>query len=406
MAKLLPLILAAIEYCRSVGCAIRRLDLWRPRERLQRRREGPKVRLSLTLSKYLSRHFLFWLVSVFLAFVSITLILDTVELMRRASGKEKATMDIVVMMGFLKLPFMIHSLLPFIVLFGALLAFWRLARTNEVVVARAAGISVWQFLLPAVFITFALGVFEVGGFNPFASAMLSKYEAIEAQYLQRRTSSLAVSQNGLWLRQADGRYQSVIHALRVSNKNMVLHDVIIFRFEGKDRFAERIDAETAQLGDGHWNLQNAWISAPLGQPLFRKQHRIRTNLTITKIQESFASPETMSSWDLPGFIRTMEAAGFSGHRHSLHFQSLLAFPFLLCAMVLIAASFTLRVNRRTGASFAIVGSVLCCFIIYFMSDVVHALGMSATIPTALAAWTPAGVSIMIGLAMLFHLEDG
>jgi lipopolysaccharide export system permease protein len=32
--------------------------------------------------------------------------------------------------------------------------------------------------------------------------------------------------------------------------------------------------------------------------------------------------------------------------------------------------------------------------------------MSATIPTALAAWTPAGVSIMIGLAMLFHLEDG
>ena len=104
------------------------------------------VRLSLTLSKYLSRHFLFWLVSVFFAFTGIALILDTVELMRRASGKEEATMDIVIMMSVLKLPFMIHSLLPFIILFGALLAFWRLARTNEVVVARAAGISVWQFL--------------------------------------------------------------------------------------------------------------------------------------------------------------------------------------------------------------------------------------------------------------------
>ena len=166
------------------------------------------MRLSLTLSKYLSRQFIFWFVSVFLAFASIALILDTVELMRRASGKADATMDIVFTMGLLKLPFMIHSLLPFIVLFGALLAFWRLARTNEVVVARAAGVSVWQFLLPAIFITFVVGVFEIGGFNPFASAMLSKYEAYEAEFLKRRTSMLAVSKNGLWLRQADGRYQS------------------------------------------------------------------------------------------------------------------------------------------------------------------------------------------------------
>jgi lipopolysaccharide export system permease protein len=364
------------------------------------------MRLSLTLSKYLSRHFFFWLISVFLAFASITLILDTVELMRRASGKEDATLDVVVQMGFLKLPYMLHSLLPFIILFGALLAFWRLARTNEVVVARAAGISAWQFLLPIVGITFLIGVFEVGGFNPFASAMLSKYESLEARFLKRKTSMLAVSKNGLWLRQADGPYQSVIHALRVSQANMMLHDVIIFRFEGKDKFSERIDASRAKLGDKHWKLENAWISTPLGQPKYRATYEIPTNLTITKIQESFASPETMSSWDLPEFIETMEAAGFSGHRHRLHFQSLLAFPILLCAMILIAASFTLRVNRRTGARFAIIGSVVFCFVIYFLSDVIQALGMSATIPSALAAWTPACVSVMIGLALLFHLEDG
>ena len=250
--------------------------------------------------------------------------------MRRASGKADATMDIVLTMGLLKLPFMIHSLLPFIVLFGALLAFWRLARTNEVVVARAAGVSVWQFLLPAIFITFVVGVFEIGGFNPFASAMLSKYEAYEAEFLKRRTSMLAVSKNGLWLRQADGRYQSVIHAQRVTNATMDLHDVIIFRFEDKDRFAERIDAQKARLEKGYWKLENAWISGPLTQAQFRKQHKLRTKLTLTKIQESFASPETMSSWDLPEFIGTMEAAGFSGHRHLLHFHSLLAFPFLLC----------------------------------------------------------------------------
>src|SRR3546814_3755319 len=61
---------------------------------------------------------------------------------------------------------------------------------------------------------------------------------------------------------------------------------------------------------------------------------------------SFASPEAMSFWELPEFIATLEAAGFSGHRHRLHYYTLLVYPLLLCSMVLIAAVFTLRVNRR------------------------------------------------------------
>jgi len=39
-------------------------------------------------------------------------------------------------------------------------------------------------------------------------------------------------------------------------------------------------------------------------------------------------------------------------------------------------------------------------------DIVFALGLSATIPVALAAWTPAGISMLMGAALLLHLEDG
>src|SRR3546814_15061323 len=83
---------------------------------------------------------------------------------------------------------------------------------------------------------------------PVASVLLLKFEQLESRYLDRSTSMLAVSKNGLWLRQADDRGQSVIHALSVSNKDMVLNDVIIFLYEGTDRFAGRIDAEHAQIG--------------------------------------------------------------------------------------------------------------------------------------------------------------
>ena len=46
------------------------------------------------------------------------------------------------------------------------------------------------------------------------------------------------------------------------------------------------------------------------------------------------------------------------------------------------------------------------FVLYFFSDVVLALGLSDSIPVVLAAWTPSGVTLLLGLAMLLHLEDG
>ena len=52
------------------------------------------------------------------------------------------------------------------------------------------------------------------------------------------------------------------------------------------------------------------------------------------------------------------------------------------------------------------GTVIPFWYTFFLTDIVHALGLSANIPILLAAWTPAGVSMLVGLAMLFHLEDG
>jgi lipopolysaccharide export system permease protein len=79
---------------------------------------------------------------------------------------------------------------------------------------------------------------------------------------------------------------------------------------------------------------------------------------------------------------------------------------LMAAMVLVAAIFALRASSRAGAAWSISGAVLCGFLLYFMSDLVYALGLSASIPALLAAWTPAGVSTLLGLSALFHIEDG
>ena len=58
-------------------------------------------------------------------------------------------------------PIVAEQALPFIVLIGAMVAFLNLSRRLELAVARAAGVSVWQFLAPALVVALALGVAEV-----------------------------------------------------------------------------------------------------------------------------------------------------------------------------------------------------------------------------------------------------
>jgi len=364
-----------------------------------------RLRLSPTLTGYIARQYLFWFATFFFAIVAIIFLATLVDLLDRLATKE-VSLAVTLKMALLKLPYLSQEVMPFTILFAAMATFWRLTRSHELVVARAAGVSVWQFLLPVLGSSVLIGLLAVAALNPFASALLGSYERLEASYIRNQESMLAVSESGLWLRQVDDVGQSVIHAERVTPGSVALQQVIVFRYAEGDRFVDRIDAREAQLQEGHWLLLDAWLSRPGEASNFQERFDLPTDLTVDKIQESFAPPETISFWSLPGFIELLTEAGFSAVRHKLQLHRLLATPVLLAAMVLLAASFSLRPQRRGRVGLVILSGVLAGFLLYFLSNFVFALGISGRIPVVLAAWTPAGVSVMLGIATLLHLEDG
>ncbi|MDP6830516.1 MAG: LptF/LptG family permease, partial [Alphaproteobacteria bacterium] len=175
------------------------------------------MRLSPTFSLYLGRQFLFGISFVLAILLALIFLIDVVELLRRAAGREAAGIGLVLGMAALNLPSLAQKVLPVATLFGAIVTFSRLTRSHELIVARAAGVSVWQFLAPALVIALLLGTIMMTLFNPLAAIMSSRYEQLEGRYLEGRQSLLAVSATGLWLRQADEFGQSVIHARHVSS---------------------------------------------------------------------------------------------------------------------------------------------------------------------------------------------
>jgi len=365
------------------------------------------VQFARTLSAYIARQFLVWFCGVFAAMATITFLVNYVELLRRGASRTNVSLSTLFEMAALQLPLTTQEVMPFAVLFGTMLAFWRLTRNNELVVARAAGVSVWQFLTPALLVALLIGVVAVTVFNPIAASMEASYQQLNNRDLRQGGDEMSISNNGLWLRQNDSEGgQVIIHGEKTGAPKLRLDRVSLFFFNGDSRFTSRVEAKSARLEKGYWLIDNGdrfRIGDP-PQPL--SELRLPTQLTTTKIEESLASPDTMSFWDLPGFITLLEQSGFAAQRHRLHFNVLLARPFLFCAMVLVAATFSLRMQRRGGGTMMIISGVVAGFLLYFVSDIVFALGLSDKLPVLLAAWTPTGISLIFGVSMLLHLEDG
>jgi lipopolysaccharide export system permease protein len=360
---------------------------------------------SWTLYRYLAWQFAMGVSVVFAGFTFLTFSIDIVNLFDVTAGKHVPT-AVVIGMSLLQLPDLAFKLMPFSVLLGGVFAFVRLSRSQELLAVRAAGVSAWNLLAPALTVAVGLGVFSVVAYTPLSSQLLVEYSGLEAKFIRGQESRLAISRNGLWLRQGDSHAQSVIHAQRVANQGIKLDDVIVFLYGAEDRFMGRIDASSAQLSTGIWTLTNAWVSGKDGKPQHYASYNLATTLTPSRIKESFASPETLSFWALPGFIATAQQAGFAATRYQLYFDSLLILPAMFAAMVFMAASFSLRLARLGGMTRVIVLSALAGFGIYFFGDVTQALGESGILPIVLAACAPATAAILLGMTLVFHQEDG
>ncbi len=369
------------------------------------------VNVPITLSKYIAKQSLSSIMIATGVIVSVIFLADLFELLRKSAGKENIQLYRIIEMAFLRLPEMAQKISPFAILIGGIMSLTKLSKTSELIVARSIGMSVWQFTMPSILVSVALGFFILMVFNPLAATLLARYEQLEARLFSGKASILAVSSSGLWLKQSDkapdgSQIEKIIHAMRISQRDMMLYEVIIFSFDENDRLIQRVDAETAKLEEGAWQVSKALITSPNSPANRLDELKIPTNMTNSELQDSFSSPETLSFWELTGFIKTLEKAGFSALKHRLHWNSLLSLPIMFASMILIAASFALRVKRGKKVGVIIGSGIFTGFIIYFLSDLIHALGLSGAMPVAVAAWTPPLVTLLIGVATLLHYEDG
>ncbi len=372
--------------------------------------------IAATLTAYVARRFAAMTVAMLAALSGLVSLFDLIELLRRAATRTDVGFSLVAEIAGLRVPYVMLQIMPFAILLGGIVAFWRLTRSSELIVARAAGVSAWGFLAGPVGVALLLGIAGTTAISPLSSIMLARAERLDNLYLRNSSGISALAGGRLWLRQADPglepRGVAIISGVPFGGQDLLrgrllrIGEVSVWRLSADDRPLARIEAPEARLMRGRWILTDAVVFGEDRRASAPATIEFPTELTPERIEESFASPDTLGFWSLPGFIAVLESAGFSAVRHRLHFQSLLSLPMLSAAMALLAAGFSMRPSRRGGVAQMIGGGVAAGFALFVLDKISSEFGEAGTLPVVLAAWAPAAAGLLLALALLLHLEDG
>jgi len=358
-----------------------------------------------TLSRYFGWRFLSAVLAVFAGTLVLTAMIDFLELLRRTGDIKDVSGLLVAKISFYRVPFITERVLPFAVLVGAMFCYLNLSRRLELVVARASGISAWQFIAPAIIIAALIGAMTTTVYNPISANMREQSTRLEAE-LSGRDGSFRNAGRDFWLRQRSEDGQAVINAKSSRQQGIELGGVSIFRFDASGHFRDRIEAKSATLEPGYWRLEETRFYASGVAPAEREIFRLNTTLTPVQVGESFATPETVPFWQLPSYIDLAENAGLTAAGYRLQYYQLLAQPFYLVAMVLLAAAVSLRFFRIGGVQKIVLGGIGAGFLLYVLAKITGDLSKAGLMAPMAAAALPPAVGGVTGLIALLYQEDG
>ena len=338
----------------------------------------------------------------------IFLVGNYIDLLNSSVGKHVG-FDVITKIAFLKIPELLHETIPFLMFISAILAFTKFSKSNEYTVIKASGISIWQFLFPFLAVTFTFGVLFITVLNPISTSLTDYSRKMASKYyLGDATSTLSFSSSGLWFIdkfESPEQQKRVVHAKYLNAKSSQLVEVSFLILDKDYNFLKRIDAKTATLSKGEWLLNNSMLFHV--HKLTQKESLIQlpTSFKEYDLKNSFVNPDSISIWRLWHFISILKASGYSALKHSAYFYKILARPFLMCGLILIAASFALKPMRFVSSIRVAFYGLSSGFILFFFNEIVTLLGVNGSIPSYLAAISSTLIVILLGVILILHAKE-
>ena len=358
------------------------------------------------LFRYFGLRYLGWLMISIVGLTSTVTLIQAIELARRASTKLQDGQSInIVGMSLLNVPAVIELTLPISLIVGSMACFEAWNRSNEFVVSRGFGRSIWTILSPASCAAGLVGLLFVVLVNPIGSLTSREYEKKMNALFGSGQQKLSVSADGIWLRDSQSAGQFIINGEMLDVETARIMAPMIYVFSDLNELELRIRATSMQLTDSGWIIEDATIWKNDGARMEKGSMMMPSGLVALDLGLSSEPPNTIPFVSLPAFIELLESAGLPTIEHRLHFHKLVSLPFLMVGLAMLSARATLTNMTRGRRVRLFTRGVIIAVSVFLFTHFMQVLGSSLRLPAIIAAWAPATVVIILGAILLARMDE-
>ena len=309
----------------------------------------------------------------------------------------------------LEMPYEVYLLFPMASLLGCLMGLGQMASHHELVVLRAAGMSIAQISMAVVkvalvliLVVTALGESILPGW--VQQAHQSKLHALSGgQSIQ--------TPQGFWVRDHNDFIK--ISAIAWNHR---LDDVHQFHFDEQHHlmYARHIDT-LQEITPGHWLAQGVQETSFLTQHLIEAQdtqgtHTLHTRVSSIKTmawevplawQRLGVSQRQLDEFTLPELYQILRASGQANTRHeTLIFTQRLMQPFTTLVMMLLAIPFIFGPLRSSSMGSKLLTGALVGFGFYIINRFLGSASQLYQWSSILAATAPTLVCALLGIGLM------
>ena len=340
------------------------------------------------ITSYISRTIFYAIAMTLLVFISLDFIFGLISQLERVTETYTAKEAFYYMS--LTVPRRLYDLIPYACLIGCLAGLGLLASTSELVVVRAAGVSVkriaWMALRPAlIFIAIALLLGE------FVSPYTEQTAENRRHFLKYNVTQQAPQK--VWNR--EGNEFMYVSAVLPDG---IIYGLTRYKFNDQHQLESASFTKEAAYQDGYWlekDISITFIGEASVSNEMLAERRWDTPLTPNLFNILVLAPEDISMRNLDYYTNYLEAQNLTASNYSLAFWQKLLQPLATASLVLIAISFVFGPLRSVTMGQRIFTGVIFGIVFVLLQKL---LG-----PSSLVFGFPPLVAVMIPILLCFGL---
>ena len=347
----------------------------------------------------LTKYILFcWLILLFL--ISF---FDLIDLNNKTRLKENISVESLFLLTIQNLPLRADEILFYSILFGSVFYYLELRKSQEFLILRTNGISLWRAFFIISIVPLVFGLFSILVLNPIVSFSQKIYSVNYEKIFGKGNYSISISNQGLWLRDRSNLGETIINGTFLDTERARIKRPVFFLINSDTQFTKRIDADWAYLDNYVWNLENPMVNGEK----FNSATTLKIKSVLNKSDLKYTSnaPYSLSFFEIAKFIKVLDNTGLPSLGYKVYFHKIFSQPLSFIGIVALSGAIIFMKYSRLVPVKAVTFSIIGSFLYYFIQRLFIALGTSEQMPIILATWFPSFILLGLSLLIISFIEE-